>query len=99
METNDNVGDIIAYHRRTKHHLQRYAAGPDFLDWDDQPNPFRRFEGCETVELPAPGAVPPVRYADIENPGAVPPEPFSFRSLGLLLELGFGLSAWKQYGG
>ena len=39
-------GEItLAYHARTKHRLDRYAAGPETLDWDMQPNPFREFEG------------------------------------------------------
>ncbi len=41
----DPVESIRAYHRRTKHHLSRYAAGPDGLDWANQPDPFRTFTG------------------------------------------------------
>ena len=26
---------VRAYHRRTKHHLQRYALGPHELDWEN----------------------------------------------------------------
>jgi len=36
----------LAYHGRTKHNLKRYAAGPETLDWDTQPNPFREFAGA-----------------------------------------------------
>jgi hypothetical protein len=42
----------MAYHDRTKHHLQRYALGPCGLDWATQPNPFRRFDGSPVLKLP-----------------------------------------------
>lgn len=32
---------VFAYHERSKHRLDRYAAGPAALDWDAQPDPFR----------------------------------------------------------
>jgi hypothetical protein len=50
MTTNSTA--IFHYHNRTKHQFNAYAKAPEFLDWDEQPNPFRRFGGCETVELP-----------------------------------------------
>ena len=39
------------YHQRTWHHLDRYAAGPQTLDWDAQPDPFRRYDGCPEIPL------------------------------------------------
>ncbi|MEC4747402.1 SagB/ThcOx family dehydrogenase [Methylomicrobium sp. Wu6] len=93
------VDAVIAYHERTKHHLSHYAAGPDCLDWADQPNPFRRFTDCEIVSLPAPGALLPVLFADFDQAVNIPAKPFTSQTLGLLLELAFGLAAWKQYGG
>ena len=41
-----------AYHQRTGHHPDRYAAGPETLDWDAQPDPFRRYDGCPEILLP-----------------------------------------------
>jgi len=43
---------VMAYHERSKHHLNRYAAGPEALDWDAQPNPFREFTGSPQHILP-----------------------------------------------
>ena len=40
------------YHERSKHRLNRYAPGPGRLDWANQPNPFRRYEGAMRIELP-----------------------------------------------
>lgn len=89
---------VFEYHERTKHHLNRYAAGPSGLDWADQPDPFRRFKGCEQLPLPLPGASLPVLFTELHQPDTIQCQPLSRNSLGLLLELAFGLSAWKQYG-
>jgi len=32
---------VLAYHRRTKHTLERYAARPATIDWTSQPNSWR----------------------------------------------------------
>jgi hypothetical protein len=87
--------DIRGYHKRTKHAPTRYALGPAFLDWTSQPSPFRRFDGAPRIELPlrdreetAPFPGPALRAAPLDR-----------MALGLFLELGFGISAWKSYEG
>lgn len=89
---------VLNYHQRTKHQLNAYAKGPASLDWDDQPDPFRRFEGCETVPLPLPGEDVAWLFGDLDQPGKIAPQPLDLKSLGLFLELALGLSAWKRYG-
>lgn len=89
---------VTEYHQRTKHSLQRYARGPETLDWDDQPDPFRRFNGCEVFPLPAPGRELEVRWSDLDRRSAIERAPLTLENVGLLLELAFGLSAWKQFG-
>jgi len=89
---------VLAYHQRSKHQLNAYAKGPASLDWDDQPNPFRRFHGCEIVRLPAPGGDLNCSFSDLDQPNTITPQPLTADNLGLLLELSFGLSAWKQLG-
>lgn len=94
-----NAADtVFQYHQRTKHQLNAYAKGPESLDWDDQPNPFRRYIGCETVKLPLPGRETDCRFADLDNPENIETQVLNLDNLGLLLELSFGLSAWKQFG-
>jgi SagB-type dehydrogenase family enzyme len=89
---------VLDYHQRTKHQLNAYAKGPASLDWNDQPDPFRRFEGCETVPLPLPGQDVACRFSDLDQPGRIAPQALNLTTLGLFLELALGLSAWKQYG-
>ncbi|MCW2284349.1 SagB-type dehydrogenase family enzyme [Rhodoblastus acidophilus] len=75
----------FAYHQRTKHGFGGFAASPDTLDWDAQPNPFREFLGAEKIDL------------DLA-PQNCSSAPFSRAGLGALLHLSFGLSAWKSFG-
>lgn len=89
---------VLNYHNRTKHSLERYAKGPESIDWEDQPDQFRRFSGCEIVTLPKPGAELEPLFADLDNPELISPKPLNLVNAGLLLELAFGLSAWKQFG-
>jgi len=42
---------VLAYHERTKHHPHSYARSLGYLDWDTQPDPFRRYEGSELLRL------------------------------------------------
>lgn len=89
---------ILEYHEHTKHHLDRYAKGPGGLDWADQPDPFRRFEGCERFRLPLSGSIPSPTFARLKQPEQFQSHSIDLATLGLLMELSFGLSAWKQYG-
>jgi len=88
---------VMRYHHRTKHQLQRFAAGPDTLDWDGQPNPFRHWAGAPMSRLPLQAASHTVSWQDV-CAGAVPAAPLTRASVALLLELCFGLTAWKQFG-
>ncbi len=89
---------VLAYHVRTKHSLKRYAAGPETLDWDTQPNPFRKFAGCAQTALELGAGQLATSFAQACRPGGVDPVALTIESVGHLLELSMGLSAWKEYG-
>lgn len=89
---------VLAYHERTKHRLDRYAAGPETLDWTMQPDSFREFSGSPRIPLPLSGRSLTTSFADIYAPGSTAPLPLSIESVGALMELSMGLSAWKVYG-
>lgn len=90
---------IVSYHQRSKHQLDRYALGPDGMDWATQPDPFRRFAGAPELILPLAADLRTVRYADLFAVGVISPETPGLESVAVLLELSFGLSAWKSWGG
>lgn len=101
MHDTDDIEAVMRYHERTKHHFDRYAPGPVELDWANQPNPFRRYEGAPLVRLPLLGAdddPASPRYDDLYRRGSVPSMPLTIRSLSRLLQYGLAISAWKQVG-
>ncbi|HEU5408058.1 MAG TPA: SagB/ThcOx family dehydrogenase, partial [Nitrospira sp.] len=97
----DPVDRVIHYHVRTKHHFNRYARSLGFLDWANQPDPFRRFEGTQLVPLPLlkPDEEPlSPAYEAIYQWGTVPCQPLSLRTLSRFFEFALALSAWKKAG-
>ncbi|MGJ5181961.1 nitroreductase family protein [Bradyrhizobium oligotrophicum] len=87
----------LAYHARTKHSLKRYAAGPETLDWDAQPNPFREFAGSPRTDLPLASDRLAASFAEACS-GTATIQPLTIDGVALLLELSFGLAAWKEHG-
>jgi SagB-type dehydrogenase family enzyme len=99
--SNDPVDRVIYYHLRTKHHFNRYARSLGFLDWANQPDPFRRYEGAPLIRLPLLGSEDEPRspsYNAIYRWGAVPCRSVTVTVLSRFLELALALSAWKRAG-
>jgi len=92
------MNPVHEYHELSKHRLDRYASGPNGLDWATQPDPFRRFAGAPLVDLPLLDGELPARWSDLSVPDKLPPYPMALGSLAHLLQLSLGLSAWKSYG-
>ena len=95
---NKQTETVLNYHNRTKHRLERYANGPASIDWEDQPEPFRRFSGCDIISLPLPSSELEPLFSDLDQPETIAAQSLNLANVGLLLELSFGLSAWKQFG-
>lgn len=93
-----SLAQILDYHERSKHKLERYAAGPDTLDWDAQPNPFREYSSVAHIQLPLHADNLSTSFNELHVPGAITPLPITLESIASLMELAFGLSAWKVYG-
>lgn len=91
------VATVLAYHARSKHALDRYAAGPGTLDWEAQPKAFRDWAGTAQIALPRDVVVSDVTWNTLSS--ARPSLPLNTANLGSLLRLCVGLTAWKQYGG
>jgi SagB-type dehydrogenase family enzyme len=95
----EQVAAIIAYHQATKHHFHAFAPGPGYLDWANQPDPFRRYAGAPVIllqRIPA-GEAPP--YEAGFAPGLAPPAPLDYASISRLFFDTLALSAWKEYRG
>ena len=97
----DVVDQVIQYHVQTKHYFHRYARSAGYLDWANQPDPFRRYEGAALISLPllAPEEAPlSPSYHEIYQAGAAPVQPVTVCSLSRFFEFALGLSAWKRAG-
>jgi SagB-type dehydrogenase family enzyme len=92
------VTTIIDYHDETKHHFQQYARSTGYLDWANQPHPFREYSGTGRIELARDIEPTPIAYRRLFEPGCMPPHPVDCRSVSLLLRYSLALSAWKQAG-
>jgi len=97
----DPVDRVIHYHLRTKHQFNRYARSLGYLDWANQPDPFRRFDGAQLIPLPLlkPDEEPlsPTYDTMYERIG-VPCQPVSLKTLSRFFEFALALSAWKKAG-
>jgi len=90
---------IMDYHERTKHHLDAYAKGPTHLDWEKQPDLFRRYSKTKRFPLPLSADNLSTEYNKLYQADPVESKPLNVENIGALLELSLGISAWKQYGG
>ena len=92
----------MRYHEETKHHFSRYARSLGYLDWANQPNPFRRYQGSPLIALPIlkPDEAPrsPL-YDDLYLDDVIVSAPVTIRSISRFFEYSLAISAWKQAGG
>src|ERR1700722_4556320 len=50
---NKDTARLFAYHQATKHTYHSVRANARYLDWHNQPDPFRTYEGAHVTNLPA----------------------------------------------
>ncbi|MGD9412360.1 MAG: SagB/ThcOx family dehydrogenase [Desulfobacterales bacterium] len=95
----EKVSEIINYHEATKHHYDRYARSPGYMDWQNQPNPFRAYAGAPALPLPLLKNDPTAAHRDLYDRKKNPTRPLAIETLAGFLELSLGLSAWKAASG
>jgi SagB-type dehydrogenase family enzyme len=49
---NEDTERLFAYHQATKHTFHSVRAHARYLDWHNQPDPFRTYEGAPAIFLP-----------------------------------------------
>ncbi|HEY2925289.1 SagB/ThcOx family dehydrogenase, partial [Piscinibacter sp.] len=97
----DPLDVVMRYHQETKHHFSHFARALGYLDWANQPDPFRRYAGAPLLALPrlAPDAAPrSPAYDDLYRAGAIERVAVGIDSLSRLLEHSLAITAWKQAG-
>ncbi|MGR3177569.1 MAG: SagB/ThcOx family dehydrogenase [Candidatus Anammoxibacter sp.] len=97
--SNTRSQNTIRYHEKTKHLPNRYARSAGALDWKNQPEPFRLFEGAPIKEFSFDKNHPDIEYSSLFKNGENKFQEFSFENIGSFMELSMGLSAWKSLQG
>ena len=102
---------LFNYHQATKHTFASVRTGAHFLDWKNQPNPFRTYDGAPTISLPPDPGFTSHRHFhsdsrtaaggdgphDGDQKSQVPqPTPFAALWLSRLLWHSMAISAWKK---
>ncbi len=104
MTPSDANRDISAardYHERTKHTEARLRAAPHFLDWQNQPIPFKLYRSIESVALPADAAtltgakIPALEALARTSSGE--PGALDLATLARVLFLGAGITKRKRH--
>jgi len=90
---------VSRYHQSSKHGTHSFAPGPGYLDWDSQPDPFRKYEGAEVIPLKK---IPPTEkpfFSEAFQPSRIKASPLNFESISQLFFDSLALSAWKSFQG
>src|SRR5437899_10070804 len=95
-EIDSAVTETLLYHEQTKHHIHRYARSQGFLDWANQPNPFRFYDGLTALRLPLLQKDLASEYLALYERGRNAFQDFTRETIGAFLELSLGLSACKS---
>ena len=93
---------VKRYHEQTKHEFNRFAKSLGYLDWVNQPDPFRRFHGAPLISLPLlkldEEPLSPTYEALFQAP-SIPSQPVTLPTLSRFFEYALSLTAWKEYNG
>jgi SagB-type dehydrogenase family enzyme len=102
--TNRDLDAAWSYHNRTKHSYDSIHADPHYLDWQNQPLPFKIYQTLEPMALPHDllrSGVPALSAVSAFNPPTERPvlAPLSLPLLAGLLYFSAGITKRKQYPG
>ncbi len=107
--SNEETRRLFAYHQATKHTYHSVRANAHYLDWSNQPDPFRAYEGAPITELPPEPGFPNIgtfsamgalagraRIASEINSEDCAPIQMDAIWLSRLLWHSMAISAWKK---
>lgn len=89
---------ILSYHKESKHHPNRFAPSAGYMDWDNQPNPFRSYPCERKIFLPLEVEDPHMPFPRIYATGETQDiKKINLHNISKLLELSVALSTWKSF--
>ncbi|MBU1217480.1 SagB/ThcOx family dehydrogenase [bacterium] len=92
-----NLQTIFKYHEETKHSHKKYARSLGYMDWANQPNPYRNYNGADEVLLPlATEHTTPPYHLIFEK--SLPSAPLLINSISQFMQFSMGLAAIKSDG-
>ena len=99
MSEPSEMNAIVQYHQRSKHGYHGSAPGPGYLDWENQPDPFRRYDSATSIVLDQPLPTEAPAFGEIFQSGRVPVADITFATLSQLFFDSLAISAWKSFQG
>ena len=93
---------VKQYHEQTKHEFNRYARSLGYMDWANQPDPFRRYEDAPLIRLPLltdEDEPTSPSYDSLYSSEAILSQSVNLNSLSRFFEYSLSITAWKEYGG
>ena len=91
--------DVFSYHEQTKHHFNRFSRSLGYMDWKNQPDPFRTFSETKRIPLPLLEKDPEAGHLGLYERGNNRLRTMRIENIAAFLELSLGLSAWKAVSG
>ena len=91
--------DIFQYHNNSKHGYYSFAPGPGYLDWANQPDPFRKYEGADVVHLKQIKQAERPFFSEVLQGAPFEASQVNFYSISQLFYDSLAISAWKSYQG
>lgn len=94
-----DLDTVYEYHDQTKHQLRRYARSLGYMDWKNQPDPFRLYAQALTLPLDHPHSTETPSYDSLFETCQAPAARINRDSISRLFYESLAISAWKQAGG
>ncbi|MBT7608912.1 MAG: SagB/ThcOx family dehydrogenase [Bacteriovoracaceae bacterium] len=96
MNTHQKIISTIKYHNQTKHFPNRSANSAGFMDWGNQPNPFRFYQECFKIDLPFRKDLKDIPFQNIYRDDVNSFEKMDLNNIGIFFEYALSISAWKS---
>jgi SagB-type dehydrogenase family enzyme len=90
------------YHNGTKHSYQSVRAGRHYLDWENQPMPFKIYSSLEPIALPqhlSSSGMPALEVISIPSARSDQPKSLASQDLAEILFLSAGITRRRSYAG